>query len=62
MKTKNHHADTHAIAYKEGDEEHWLETHHTEGRANYFCDTINDHEKNNGRDAKFYVVRCDGTL
>lgn len=59
MKNKNHHADTHAIAYKDSvGEEHWLETHHGESRAAHYCKVVNDHEVANGRDERFYVVRC----
>lgn len=59
-KAKNHHLDKFAIAYLGwGDEEHWLETHHTEGRAEYYCGVVNDHEKVNGRPEKYYVTRID---
>jgi hypothetical protein len=54
---KNHHADHYAVAYRKDGEEHWLETHHTEGRVLRARDIVNDHEVANGRTPKFYATR-----
>lgn len=52
-----HHLDKFAIAYLDGESnEHWLETHASKEKADYYCQIVNAHEIDNGRAPKFYVA------
>ena len=56
-KIRMHHLDKFAIAYQDGlKNEHWLETHMSKSAADHYCQVVNDHEIDNDREPKFYVV------
>lgn len=56
-KIKNFHTDRFAVAYmNEEHGEQWLETHFNKTPADYACYVVNEHELDNNREAKFYVI------
>lgn len=57
-KIKNSHLDRYAVAYmNEEHGEQWLETHFNELPAKHACDVVNEHERENGREPKYYVIQ-----